>query len=97
MKRFFIGLLLAIFSVQGAIAAVGDDALLQDCSCLQWAGSNSIDSESPEVFPVIEELSDYVILGLPPPIVRHELVVPSILPVHLLSPDLPKIKPPPRT
>jgi len=97
MKRFFIGLLLAIFSVQGAIAAVGDDAVLQDRSCLSCAGSNGIDSESPEVFPVIEELSDYVILGLPPTIVRHELVVPSSLPVHLLSTDLPKIKPPPRT
>lgn len=103
MKNFFIGLLLAIFSIQGAIAAIGNDADLHGqgqasaaCSSLPWVGA-TVDTDAPEVFPVIEELSDYVIIGLPAPKVSYSIAVSPSLPVHLHSTDLPKLKPPPKT
>jgi len=104
MKSLFIRLLLVIFSVQGAIAAIGDDAVLQGqgkaaaaCSSLPCSGSSSIDSGGAEVFPVIEELSDYVIIGLPASKASYRVGASSSVPVQLLSIDLPKVKPPPRT
>lgn len=104
MKRLFIGLLLLIFSVQGAIAALGGGAVLHEyektpsvCASLACADCSTIDAEEPDVFPVIEELSDYVSIDLPAPYAWHTAVVVSSLPVHLLSTDLPKLKPPPRS
>lgn len=104
MKRLFIGLLLLIFSVQGAVAALGGGAVPHGyektssvCVSLACADCSTIDAEEPHVFPVVEELSDYVIIGVAAPKTRHLAVVVLSLPVHLLSTDLPKVKPPPRS
>lgn len=103
MKNLVIAFLLAIFSAQGAVAAMGSDivAPLQDhdkhgCSTGFWSGSAVDDAEGLKVSPTIEELSDYVAFALPVSKVQHQVVVPASLPVLLLSTDLPRIKPPPR-
>lgn len=104
MKRFFVGLLLLIFSVQGAIAALGGDAVQHGyekthsiCASLACADNNAVDADEPDVFPVVEELSDYVIIGLAALKARYVAIIAASLPVHLLSTDLPKVKPPPRS
>lgn len=91
------------FSIQGAIAAIGDDAVLHGqgqasaaCSSSPWADA-TVETEAVEVFPAIEELSGYVIIGLPAPKFSYRIAVAPSLPVHLHSTDLPKVKPPPKT
>lgn len=103
MKKLLILFLLFVFSVQGAVAAMGDDVVLsmQDqevaCSIGHGLDSASDDADGQEVSSNIEELSDYVALHFPvskPP----SLVVSATIPaVTHFSTVLPRLKRPPRS
>jgi hypothetical protein len=102
MKNLLIAFLLAIFSVQGTVAAVGGDIAVplqgQEKSASLtglWSGAVD-DAEGLKVSPTLEELSDYVVFALPASKGRYQTTVPASPPVFLPSTDLPRIKPPPR-
>jgi hypothetical protein len=111
MKRLVIVLLLAIFSVQGMVAAAGigilnaSQAIAQtekihvheDTSLFAVSVAISSDGDDLNQFSIAEELSDYVIHDLTLPNLRHQL--PS-MPAAAFIPAsiiLPRILPPPRS
>lgn len=112
MRHLLIAFLLAIFSVQGAVVAVGEDLVAavkaeRRHAALMLAapdalatpgspGSTGSISADEPSGSMIEELSDY----LPPDLIIPQPVYPAParpLPhVTFLSIDLPRIEPPPR-
>lgn len=103
MKNLLIAFLLAIFSVQGIVVAMGDDIsghvqvpATNPVADLPSSCCDGNEAELQQVFVTIEELSDYVPFDLPVSNGPNQVVESSSLPVFLLSTDLPRIKPPPR-
>lgn len=103
MKKLLILFLLFIFSVQGAVAAVGDDVVLslqdQEYACSTDYSPDGVfdDADGQEVSSNIEELSDYVALHFPvskPPILVASATIPAV--THF-STVLPRLKRPPRS
>lgn len=95
--------MLAIFAMQGAVAAVGSDvaqplqvpvaSLCQFDDCPDSSGETA---ETQEVSPTIEQLSDYVVSGISGAQTGFQFAMPVAPPVFLVSPDLPQLTPPPK-
>lgn len=95
--------MLAIFAMQGMVAAAGSDtarplpAAGADFCILDECLESPVDStEVQEVSPTIEQLSDYVASGVPGSQAGFQLAMPAAPPVFLVSPDLPHLTPPPK-
>jgi hypothetical protein len=103
MKNFLVAFLAFIFSVQGAVAALGMDTPAAPPAYVNYfpiwtmdAGDTSDNTERPQVSPAHEELSDYVVFHLAEHKARHAASIPKPPLIIPLSIDLPRIKPPPR-
>ena len=103
MRNLLIAFLLFIFSLQGAVAAIGDEILISVQadggytrvldSALQDADD---DAGEATVSSTIEELSDYVPLDIAVSHARYPVPPPPFPHAGFRSIDLPTIKPPPR-
>jgi hypothetical protein len=103
MRNLLIAFLLFIFSLQGAVAAIGDEIAATgqaDCGYARVLDSASLDADDgadeATVSSTIEELSDYVPLDLPVSQARYPVPLPPLPHAAFRSIDLPTIKPPPR-
>lgn len=103
MKKLLILFLLFIFSVQGTVAAMGDDVVLslqdQENACFIGYSPSGVadDADGLEVSSNIEELSDYVALHFPVSKPPHLVVLATTPAVSHFSTVLPRLKRPPRS
>ena len=103
MRNLLIAFLLFIFSLQGAVAAIGDEVVATGQADSGYAlvldtapQDADDDAEEAAVSSTIEELSDYVPLDIAVSQGRYPVPPPPFPHAGFRSIDLPTIKPPPR-